>query len=64
MKTYKELTSDKGCPMRCYARDNKATYIITSAYGHDLVNAYKEKYSKQPSAKWYNRHFAFNEANV
>lgn len=61
MKTrvYKELTNDKGIARNYHARDNWATYIITSASGHDEVELYKERYGKQPTANWFNRHFIF-----
>lgn len=59
MRTFNEVTGDRGYRMRCSARDNNAEYVITSAYGHDLVNAYKEHYDRLPSARWYHRHFNF-----
>lgn len=59
MNTYKEITDDRGCAQRCGARDNQATYILTSAAAHDLRSAYMERYDRQPSARWYNRHFTF-----
>ena len=59
MNTYKEITKDSGYAQRCNARDNRATYILTSAEAHDLRSAYMERYGRQPSARWYNRHFTF-----
>lgn len=59
MRVYKEITDDCGYAMTCTASDNFATYIITSAYGHDLLNDYKRRYERRPSSRWYNRHFQF-----
>ena len=61
MKThiYKEITSDKGSKWERYASDNFATYILTSAYAHDLYDDYVEKYGRFPSSQWYRRHFSF-----
>ena len=43
----------------CYASDNMAEYQLTSAYAHDLHTEYIERYDREPSAAWYNRHFNF-----
>lgn len=59
MKVYKEVTNDKGAAQRCSASDNMATYILTSAYAHDLRNDYLARYNRVPSSRWYNRHFTF-----
>ena len=59
MNTYREVTDDRGCAQRCVARDNRATYILISAEAHDLRGAYMERYGRQPSARWYNKHFTF-----
>ena len=56
---YKEITSDKGSKWERYASDNFATYILTSAYAHDLYDDYVEKYGRFPSSQWYRRHFSF-----
>lgn len=61
MRVYKEITDDHGWPMKCTASDNFATYIITSACGHDILNAYEHKFDRLPSARWYNRHFQFKQ---
>lgn len=59
MRIYKEITNDHGYEMDCYADDNFATYILTSAYAHDKYTDYVDRYQREPSAKWYNRHFQF-----
>lgn len=59
MYIYKENTRDNGAILRCHASDNAAEYQLTSAYAHDLHSDYLERYSRQPSARWYNRHFNF-----
>lgn len=59
MKEFKENTSDRGYEMHCYARNNNATYIITSARGHDKVNDYRDKYGDWPHSRWYHKHFSF-----
>ena len=59
MRIYKENTSDNGYIRKCYAIDNFAEYQLTSAYAHDLYNDYSQQYNRQPSARWYNRHFSF-----
>ena len=59
MNTYREVTDDRGCAQRCGACDNRATYILISAEAHDLRGAYMERYGRQPSARWYNKHFTF-----
>ena len=59
MNTYREVTDDRGCAQRCGACDNQATYILISAEAHDLRGAYMERYGRQPSARWYNKHFTF-----
>lgn len=56
---YKEITDDRGWRQTARARDNCADYILTSAHAHDLRSAYVEKYNRQPSARWYHRHFTF-----
>ena len=59
MRIYKENTSDNGYIRYRYARDNFAEYQLTSAYAHDLYNKYLQRYSREPSSRWYNRHFSF-----
>lgn len=61
MKTniFKEVTNDKGYQKPCYASDNSATYILTSAYAHDMYREFVDKYERIPSAKWYRNHFSF-----
>lgn len=59
MRIYKENTSDNGYIRNCYARDNFAEYQLTSAHAHDLYNEYLQRYYREPSAAWYNRHFSF-----
>ena len=56
---YKEVTNDRGCLTYCYASNNAATYILTSAYAHDMYSEFVDKYSRIPSARWYHRHFNF-----
>ena len=56
---YKEITSDKGCKWERYASNNFATYILTSAYAHDMYSEFVQKYDRIPSAQWYHRHFNF-----
>lgn len=59
MRIYKEVTPDHGFEMRVNASDNFAAYILTSAYAHDLYTEYWDRYDREPSAAWYNRHFDF-----
>lgn len=60
MKTYKEIANDHGVPRKCYTSDNlNNEFVITSARGHDLVDAYQSKYSRRPHTQWYRRHFQF-----
>ena len=61
MKTniYKEITSDRGYKTYRYASNNSATYILTSAYGHDMYSEFVEKYGRIPSAQLYRKHFNF-----
>ena len=56
---YKEVTNDRGCQTCCYASNNAATYILTSAYAHDMYSEFVQKYSRIPSAQWYRKHFNF-----
>ena len=60
MRIYKENTNDHGLARRCYASDNNAEYILTSARAKDLHSEYIDKYERNPSRQWYNRHFNFN----
>lgn len=59
MRIFKEITSDHGIKQRCFASDNKAEYILTSAMAHDMYTDYLEKYCTNPSSRWYNKHFRF-----
>ena len=61
MKTniYKEVTNDRGYKKCCSASNNAATYILTSAYAHDLYYDFVQKYGRIPSSQWYHRHFNF-----
>lgn len=61
MKTniFKEVTNDKGYQKPCYASNNAATYILTSAYAHDMYSEFVEKYGRIPSSQWYRKHFNF-----
>lgn len=59
MQTYQEITRDNGPQKHCTASDNTATYVLTSAYAHDLHDDYLQRYRRAPSARWYNRHFNF-----
>lgn len=59
MRIYKENTNDHGYTKKCYASGNYAEYQLTSAYAHDAINDYLCKFSRWPSARWYNRHFNF-----
>lgn len=56
---YKEITSDRGYKTYRYASNNSATYILTSAYGHDMYYDFVQKYGRIPSAQWYRKHFNF-----
>lgn len=58
MKLY-EITNDHGCPRVCLTSDTMTVYVLTSAYAHDLYNAYLRKYCRCPSQRWYQRHFKF-----
>ena len=59
---FKEVTNDKGYQKPCYASDNSATYILTSAYAHDMYFEFEQKYGRIPSSQWYRRHFSFERA--
>ena len=59
MKRFIEITSDKGIEYHSHASDNSATYILTSAYAHDMYYDFVQKYGRIPSSKWYHRHFNF-----
>lgn len=59
MRVYKEITSDHGYEQRVYAENNNAVYILTSAMAHDMYVSYVDKYSRNPSSRWYNKHFRF-----
>lgn len=54
-----EKTNDKGSRKSCPSADNNAEYILTSAKAHDLHDGYLQRYNREPSARWYNRHFNF-----
>lgn len=60
---YKEITSDKGCKRERCASDNYATYILTSAYAHDMYYDFVQKYGRVPSSQWYHRHFNFERVH-
>ena len=59
MKVYKEKTHDNGYTRKCYASDNFSEYQLTSAYAHDLYTDFLKRYSRLPSARWFNGHFRF-----
>ena len=56
---YKEVTNDRGCQTYRYASNNAATYILTSAYAHDMYSEFVDKYGRIPTAQWYRKHFDF-----
>ena len=56
---YKEVTNDRGYKWERYASNNSATYILTSAYAHDMYSEFVDKYNRIPSAQWYRKHFNF-----
>lgn len=60
MKTYIEITNDKGWKQIAHARDNAAEYILTSARMHDLYDEYVKRYDNLPTAAWYHRHARFS----
>lgn len=64
MKTFIEITSDKGYIKKVLARDNKAEYVLTSARMHDLYSEYVNRYGQIPTARWYHRHARFEERKV
>lgn len=64
MKTFIEITSDKGWKKKVYARDNMAEYVLTSARMHDLYSMYTKRYGQIPTARWYHRHARFEERKV
>lgn len=59
MRIYKENTNDNGYVKTCCASNNMAEYRLTSAYAHDLYTDYVDRYNREPSSRWYNRHFNF-----
>ena len=56
---YKEITSDRGCKWERCASNDSATYILTSAYAHDMYDEFVQKYGRIPSSQWSRRHFDF-----
>lgn len=58
MKLY-EITNDHGIARVFSTSDSKTEYVITSSYGHDLVDEFTEKHGRRPSARWYQRNFRF-----
>lgn len=58
MKTYKEVTDDRGIENEAYSKDYKRKYILTSAYAKDLIREYfaKTDNSRYPSDSWYRYH--------
>ena len=56
---YKEVTNDRGYLLPCYASNNAATYILTSAYSHDMYHEFVDTYGRVPSSQWYRKHFNF-----
>ena len=56
---YKEVTNDRGYQLSCYASNNASTYILQSAYSHDMYHEFVDKYGRIPSAQWYRKHFNF-----
>lgn len=58
-----EKTDDNGVELHRLASDNKAEYVLKSAYAHDLYDDYVSKYERIPSSKWYNKHFNFIHTN-
>lgn len=58
---FKEITGDNGMPKKCFASNNCATYILTSAIAKDKYSDYVQKYEKPPSSRWYNKHFKFTK---
>lgn len=58
MKRY-EITNDKGIEKVCCTSDNNTEYILTSAIAKDKYSDYVEKYNREPSSRWYQRHFRF-----
>lgn len=61
MKTYIELTNDRGYAKEVHASNNAATYVLTSARMHDLYSDYIAHYNRVPSSAWYHRHAQFAE---
>lgn len=59
MRVYREKTADNGVMKICYASDNFAQYQLTSAMAKDAYTTYCDKYEREPSSAWYNRHFRF-----
>lgn len=59
--TFKEISNDNRYLRYCFANDNNATYILTSARSHDLHDDYIEKFDRRPSSQWYRRHFQFEK---
>ena len=59
---YKEVTNDRGYQEYCYASNNAATYILTSAYAHDMYSEFVDRYGRVPSSQWYRKHFNFERA--
>lgn len=57
---FKEITNDHGTPRESGASNNFARYILTSAFAKDMLTEYLERYNgRQPSSKWFNKHFNF-----
>ena len=57
-----EITDDIGIEFRRHASDNKAEYILKSAYAHDLYDDYVFRFGRLPSSKWYHKNFKFTHS--
>lgn len=59
MRIFREITNDRGLPVKYAASNNDAEYRLYSAYAHDLLKEYIDRYERIPSSRWYRRHFQF-----
>ena len=53
MKTYQEITRDKGAAKTAYASNSNDEFILTSAMAKDMYNEFVDNNGRYPSRAWY-----------
>ena len=61
---YTEITADRGYKSRSGASDGYGEYVTTSAYMHDAISTYKDKYQRLPSRAWYRKQCRWTKERV